>query len=136
MKQIVGENKRSESSTDQIIASESIQVNDTDKDVNEESVEELAEEPAVETETKEEITPQVPSSNKNTFHIIAGAFSSESNAKLMGDKLKAKGYEVKVGRGRGMNLVSIKSFATRAEAKRALAEFKEVAPNGWVHEWK
>ena len=136
MKQIIGKNKQTESSTDQISVSESTQINDTNKDVDEKPDEELPEEQAVETETKEEVTTQVPSSNNNTFHIIAGAFSSESNAKLMGDKLKAKGYEVKVGRGRGMNLVSIKSFATRAEAKRALAEFKEVAPNGWVHEWK
>ena len=136
MKQITGENKQTESSTDQIIASESTQVNDTNIDVNEESGKELAEEQAVDTETKEEVTSEAPSSNKNTFHIIAGAFSSESNAKLLGNKLRAKGYEVKVGRGRGRNLVSIKSFATRAEANQALAEFKEEAPNCWIYEWK
>jgi len=135
MKQIIGENKQTESSTDQIIVSESNQINNTNIDENEEFVEELEEE-AVETETKEEVRTQIPSSNKNTFHIIAGAFSSESNAKLMGNKLKAKGYKVKVGRGRGMNLVSIKSFPTREKAKRALAEFKEVAANCWVYEWK
>lgn len=136
MKQIIGENKQTESSTDQIIASELTQINDTNKDMNEKSDEETPKEQAIDTETKEEVTSQIPSSNKNTFHVIAGAFSSEENAKLMGNKLKAKGYKVKVGRGRGMNLVSIKSFPTRAKANRSLAEFKEVAPNCWVYEWK
>jgi cell division septation protein DedD len=136
MKEIIGENNQSESSTDQIVASESIKVNDTNKEGNEDAGEGLVEEQADEKNTKEEVTSDIPPSNENSFHVIAGAFSSESNAKLLGNKLRAKGYDVKVGRGRGMNLVSIKSFATRTEANQTLADFKEVAPNCWVYEWK
>ncbi|HIB91536.1 TPA: SPOR domain-containing protein [Candidatus Poribacteria bacterium] len=136
MKEIIGENNNTESSTDQIVASESIKVNDTNIEGNEDAGEGLVEEQADEKNTKEEVTSDIPPSNENSFHVIAGAFSSESNAKLLGNKLRAKGYDVKVGRGRGMNLVSIKSFATRTEANQALADFKEVAPNCWVYEWK
>ena len=70
------------------------------------------------------------------FHVIAGAFSSEENARRLGDKFTSEGYSVKVGPGRGMNLVSIKSFSTRAEAQQGLSELKGVAPNGWIYEWK
>ena len=136
MKEIIGENNNTESSTDQIVASESIKVNDTNIEGNEDAGEGLVEEQADEKNTKEEVTSDIPPSNENSFHVIAGAFSSESNAKLLGNKLRAEGYDVKVGRGRGMNLVSIKSFATRTEANQALADFKEVAPNCWVYEWK
>ncbi len=70
------------------------------------------------------------------FHVIAGAFSSEENARRLGDKFASEGYTVKVGPGRGMTLVSIKSFATREEAQRGLNELKGTAPNGWIYEWK
>jgi nucleoid DNA-binding protein len=99
---------------------------------SEEIVEEVIEDPVVEE------NPIVNSNNGNDlpFHIIAGAFSSEANANRLGDKLRNEGYSVKVGKGRGMNLVSIKSFETRAQAQAALTDLKSVAPNGWVYEWK
>lgn len=70
------------------------------------------------------------------FHVIAGAFSSEENARRLGDKFASEGYSVKVAPGKGMNLVSIKSFSTREEAQKGLNELKGVAPNGWIYEWK
>ena len=70
------------------------------------------------------------------FHVIAGAFSSEENARRLGDKFASEGYTVKVGPGRGMSLVSIKSFSTREEAQQGLNDLRGVAPNGWIYEWK
>ncbi len=70
------------------------------------------------------------------FHVIAGAFSSEENANRLGAKFTAEGYSVKVGQGRGMTLVSIKSYATREEAQQGLNELVGVAPKGWIYEWK
>jgi len=70
-----------------------------------------------------------------SFHIIAGAFSSESNANRLGDKLRNEGYTITIGEGRGMTLVSIQSFQTRAEAKAGLIELKTVVPNAWIHKW-
>ncbi len=89
---------------------------------------------------KEEVIEKVVNTQNSDqdlpFHIIAGAFTSESNADRLGEKMRVAGYQVKVGKGRGMNLVSIKSFATRAEAQSNLSSLKDVAPNGWVYEWK
>ena len=80
--------------------------------------------------------PQEFSGSDLPFHIIAGAFSSEANATRLGEKLRNEGFNVKVGPGKGMTLVSVKSFSTREEAQKGLSELKAVAPNGWVYEWK
>ena len=80
--------------------------------------------------------PQEFSGSDLPFHIIAGAFSSEANATRLGEKLRNEGFNVKVGPGKGMTLISVKSFSTREEAQKGLSELKAVAPNGWVYEWK
>ena len=131
MKQIIDADQQSESPTDEI--NESDNTEEIYKDANEEEVK--VEEEVV-PDVQEEVESETPTSNENSFHVIAGAFSSESNAKSLGNKLREQGYDVRVGKGGGMNLVSIKSFATRSEANQALAEFKEAAPNCWVYEWK
>jgi cell division septation protein DedD len=96
------------------------------------------EEPANEVEEPEKVieTPTATYGNDLPFHIIAGAFGSEANATRLGEKLKSEGYTVKVGPGRGMTLVSIKSFATKDEAQNGINELKSVAPNAWIYEWK
>lgn len=104
--------------------------------IEEEVIPEQIEEEVVEPETENETVINTNSGSDLPFHIIAGAFSSEDNANRLGEKLKAEGYNVKVGPGRGMTLVSIKSFATRAEAQSGLTELKSVTPNGWIYEWK
>lgn len=104
--------------------------------IEEEVIPEQIEEEVVEPVTEKETITNTNSGNDLPFHIIAGAFSSEDNANRLGEKLKAEGYNVKVGPGRGMTLVSIKSFATRAEAQSGLTELKSVTPNGWIYEWK
>lgn len=106
------------------------EVETQDEIISEEQVE-----PAEVIEKKVEATP-ASSGNDLPFHIIAGAFSSEANATRLGEKLRREGYSVKVGPGRGMTLVSVKSFSTRDEAQKGLSELKSVAPNGWVYEWK
>lgn len=112
--------------------------NETNADTEEAEEIPEAEEPVEDEIIEQEvITPPVASNRTDLpFHIIAGAFSSEANANRLGEKLTSEGYNVKVGPGRGMNLVSIKSFATRNEAQSGLAELKSVAPNAWVYEWK
>lgn len=131
MKETIGQNDAASSIEEELIVAEPIQENE---EKNENVHKELKEEPFVEKDVSNDAT--TPPAAQRPFHIIAGAFSSKSNANTLGNKLRAKGYDVKVGRGRGMHLVSIKSFATHTEAKQALAKFKEVAPNGWVFEWK
>ena len=96
----------------------------------------IEEEEVIEIPVEEEITPTFNNGQDLPFHIIAGAFSSESNANRLGEKLSSEGHKVKVGKGRGMHLVSVKSFATRAEAQSGLTSLKDVAPNGWIYEWR
>ena len=98
----------------------------TEEPVSEEPVEEIEELP---------VQPQYTGGDL-PFHVIAGAFSSEENANRLGAKFTAEGYSVKVGQGRGMTLVSIKSYATREEAQQGLNELVGVAPKGWIYEWK
>lgn len=109
--------------------------NNSTEEIESEVIEEEIPE-QIEPEVKEETTNFSNSNNDLPFHIIAGAFSSEENANRLGKKLKAEGYNVKVGPGAGMTLVSIKSFATKAEAQAGLNEVKSVAPKGWIFEWK
>ncbi|MDX2360007.1 MAG: SPOR domain-containing protein [Crocinitomicaceae bacterium] len=115
---------------------EEILEEETTNDLEEVIPEELPEEVMEEEPIIETVIEPTRSSSDLPFHVIAGAFSSEANANRFGDKLRSQGYSVKVGTGRGMNLVSVQSFATRAEANAALTNLKEVAPNGWVYEWK
>lgn len=116
-------------------------VNDETEETNEERSTEADQLEAVEEtidEAKEEVIEVMDNNTDGNlpFHVIAGAFSSEENANRLGEKLKAAGHQVRVGKGRGMNLVSVKAFATRAEAQSGLSNLKDVAPNGWIYEWK
>lgn len=70
------------------------------------------------------------------FHLIAGAFASEDNANRLADEMRSRGYTVRIGKGNGLNLVSIKSFNTRAEAIQAQSSVRADAPSAWVYEWK
>ena len=106
------------------------EVETQDETISEEQVE-----PAEVIEKTDETQP-ASSGNDLPFHIIAGAFSSEASANRLGDKLRGEGYTVKIGPGRGMTLVSVKSFSTRDEAQKGLSELNSVAPNGWIYEWK
>jgi len=99
------------------------------EEINEDSVEEQPIETPVE-------TPQNNGSNNLPFHLIAGSFSSEANATRLVEKLKAEGFPAKVLLGSGMHMVSVKSYATGADAQAGRSEVSSVAPKAWVLEWK
>lgn len=123
-----------ESETDKSMAENS--ETEEESDSNTEMEEESEETEPIEQVEKIIETPPTSSGSDLPFHIIAGAFSSEANATRLGGKLRGEGYTVKVGPGRGMTLVSVKSFSTKEEAQQGLSELKSVVPNGWVYEWK
>lgn len=71
------------------------------------------------------------------FHIIAGSFSSEANAKNLGNQLRNKGMnQVSIGEQNGMYRVSIKGYASKEEASNALPSVQNAAPGSWVYNWK
>ena len=81
-------------------------------------------------ETEPEIEPNTNSSLP--YHIIVGAFGSESNANRLADKLRSEGNTVRVGPGKGLTLVSVNSFATKEEANASLSNYQ----GGWVYYWE
>jgi cell division protein FtsN len=85
---------------------------------------------------EEKIEPTITTSSDGSFHIIAGAFSSAENAERFGNKMREEDYTVKVGPGKGMNLVSIGAYSTRSEAENALRSVRSSHPGSWVYEWK
>jgi len=85
---------------------------------------------------EEKIEPMITTSSDGSYHIIAGAFSSAENAERFGNKMRDEGYTVKVGPGKGMNLVSIGAYSTRSEAENALHSVRSSHPGSWVYEWK
>lgn len=85
---------------------------------------------------EEKIEPTITTSSDGSFHIIAGAFSSAENAERFGNKMREENHTVKVGPGKGMNLVSIGAYSTRSEAENALRSVRSSHPGSWVYEWK
>lgn len=134
MKELIGEEddtevveaSTEETNTEEIIAEETEEIVD-DKEIVEEFTEEQV-------ETKVEKVINAPSSN-NPYHIIVGAFGDESNAERLGEKLRNKGYNVKVGPGKGLTLVSIGSYSSHDEAQSAISSFGEDASNAWIYKW-
>lgn len=71
------------------------------------------------------------------YHIIAGSFSAEANAKRLANELRNKGMsQISVGEQGGMYRVSIKGFASKEEAAAALPSVQSAAPGAWVYNWK
>ena len=108
---------------------------ETETELEEPIVEEVENEDTPEVTVPEKTVPKVQNNSSGDYHVIAGAFASETNANRLGDKLRSEGYTVKVGTGNGMHLVSIKSFNTNEEAKNSLSELKSVAPHAWIYYW-
>jgi len=79
-----------------------------------------------------------PSPNlSNPYHIIAGSFSSKTNAQHFATKLKGMGMtNLSIGEAGGLYKVSINGYATEEAAKSAAAGVQNVAPGAWVFEWK
>ena len=75
-------------------------------------------------------------SNDQPFHIVAGAFGSVDNANRLVEKLKGMGYPAKTFVRGAQNIVSVQSYATRAEAQADMSNVQDGAPKGWVLEWR
>ncbi len=85
---------------------------------------EVIETPVTETPVAEEATPVRTSAGN--YHIIAGAFSSQSNANRLVANLKAQGYGAQIvdTNSRGLYRVAYQSFATIEEARRELSSIR------------
>lgn len=98
------------------------------------------EEPIVEdpVETPVEPTPPVTNtgSNNQPFHIVAGVFGDPGNAERLAEKIRGMGYPATTFMRGNQTVVSIKSFATKAEAQAAIPGTSDAAPKGWVLEWR
>jgi nucleoid DNA-binding protein len=71
------------------------------------------------------------------FHIIAGSFGSEANAKKLASDLKAKGMiQISIGEQGGMYRVSIKGFSSKEDASAALPTVQGTVPSAWIYNWK
>lgn len=70
------------------------------------------------------------------FHIIAGSFSSRTNALNFATKLKNMGLtNLSVGEKGGLYKVSINGYSTEDDAKAALPSVSGIAPGAWVFNW-
>ena len=128
----ITENDVEENQTNEIVTEEDIA---TDEIIAEES-EEIVEETVTENPVMEEAVTETTSySSELPYQIIAGAFSEEANANRLVEKLKSEGYPALQKQKGSRFMVSVKSFATRADAQSELSAIKEVAPGGWITQW-
>ncbi len=84
--------------------------------------------------------PVVESANTpeegKAYHVIGGAFMEKTNADRYADKLSSEGNpSVIVGRFDNLYLVSIRSFATAAEARSNLSTLQAISPKAWIFKW-
>ncbi|MBL1280158.1 MAG: SPOR domain-containing protein [Fluviicola sp.] len=101
----------------------------TNEAIDEQIIEEIPIEQA------EVVTESTDYSSELPYQIIAGAFSNEANATRLVEKLKSEGYPALQKRKGSTYMVSVKSFATRADAQAELSAIKEVASGGWITKW-
>jgi nucleoid DNA-binding protein len=82
----------------------------------------------------EAVNTAVSSSKKDfNYHVIAGCFSDKSNAKLMVNELKDKGFDAFIiGKRKGLWAVSYNSFPSRRDAVNALQLAQEHNDKAWI----
>jgi len=85
-------------------------------------------------ETTDNTTEEVVLNENKPFHIIAGVFKEVNNATKKVNQLKAKGYNAHVVGVNKWNLtqVAFDSYATKAEAQKALNELKGENKGIWI----
>ncbi|MBL4657443.1 MAG: SPOR domain-containing protein [Flavobacteriales bacterium] len=67
------------------------------------------------------------------FHLAAGSFTVEQNARTLHEKLKSEGYDaVYLGRIGDYYKVSYQSFKNEADAKAALQSLKDKGVSSWM----
>ena len=80
--------------------------------------------------TKEIMSPIII--EKNTYFIIAGAFSEQKNANQLMQKLKRWNYDASIVEGSDLIRVSYSSFANKEEALLALTEIRKENKSAWL----
>lgn len=108
--------------------------------MNEETQPEEATPPPVEKPVKE--TPVKPTKQTTNvgkadtglaYHVIAGSFGSESNAKRMAANLQAKGFpDASIMQNNGMYRVSVKGYGSLNEAMNAAKSMQGDISGAWV----
>lgn len=112
-----------------------------DEELNEEDSEEIDEEtePEIEVEEPEVVEEPKPASVEPTgesgkFYLIAGTFSSKSNAEGLVEELKSKGHNAEIiGFLNNMHYVSVSSFNSRQDAVNKVNSVQNDAPGAWVY---
>lgn len=143
MRDLMGENEQASEEEDAIEESDESELDETSEegDDNEEVTEEEVsdnsteeEQPEIEeTPVQETIsTPVSSGSGQGPYHVVAGAFSNEANAARMVEKLQAQGLPSYVIMNNGMHVVSMKSFASSAEANAELSALRQTSSGAWI----
>jgi len=72
--------------------------------------------------------------NQVKFHLIAGCFSSISNAKGLVSQLNQEGYDSKVigENEQGLHMVTYRTFDTESKALKVLNEFESQGRSTWI----
>jgi nucleoid DNA-binding protein len=93
-----------------------------------------SEEQAVAEQVTEPEPPAPPAETTKKYYIVAGMFSSRTNAENLENSLKAQGYSAELfGRKNNLYGVSFSSHASRAEAIRELDRIREKGnPKAWL----
>lgn len=100
--------------------------------------EEIAEEEVPVEEVVEEKTEETPpvtnTASEGSWHIVAGSYSSETNAENKVASLKSDGYSnAKVlGKYNGLYTVRVASYPTKDEAKSALESYTSSGNKGFI----
>ncbi len=86
---------------------------------------------------KPKVTPPAPvnvsSSSSGPYKVVAGAFSSEANAKKLAAEFKEKGLKSEVFMKGALHAVSMQSYATSEEANANLSKLQSMAPGAWIY---
>jgi cell division septation protein DedD len=97
-------------------------------------LEEEVTEPKEEAIVVNEVIEEVKTSTNGKYNIIAGAFSSEDNAKGLVSELIKKGFSnaKSLGKYGSLYLVSIDNFDSRNDAKSSLSSIEGKGYSGWI----
>ena len=96
-----------------------------------------------EIKTKQEIQPEIINNEvsqvfkeviipSQKFHIIAGAFSVEKNAKKLKNRLKSWNYNSTIIKNEKMMRVSYDSFDSKEQALILLSKIRKENPQAWI----
>ncbi|MDG1333128.1 MAG: SPOR domain-containing protein [Crocinitomicaceae bacterium] len=84
-------------------------------------------------EVKKPAPVTVSSSSGGPYKVIAGAFSSEANAKRLAAEFKSKGMNSEVFMKGELHAVSMQSYPTSEAANAELSKLQSMAPGAWIY---